>query len=119
MSNVAFIQGNNPADPRTTTDLVGINVTHSIAPPMHDHIAHAIGHNWTFRAQECPTVEDALALFRQPSFAGGVATMPYKVAIVKHLDGLDEHAQLLKACNNVYRAADGSLRGDEHRLEGD
>lgn len=98
-------------DQREFTYLVGIGVTHSIAPPMHDYIAHALGYNWRFLAQECPTIEDTLALFRQPSFAGGVVTMPYKTAIMPHLDGLDEQCVQIGACNNVYRAADGSLRG--------
>lgn len=98
-------------DERAFTYLVGIGVTHSIAPLMHDFIAQSLGYNWKFIAQECPTVEDAMALFRKPTFAGGVVTMPYKGTIIKHLDGLDEHAITIGACNNVYRASDGSLRG--------
>jgi quinate dehydrogenase len=98
-------------DERTSTYLVGINVTHSIAPLMHDYVASQLGYTWKFHAQECPTIEDAVRLFREPSFAGGVVTMPYKASIMKYLDGLDPPAQLLKACNNVYRARDGSLRG--------
>ncbi|KAJ9626701.1 hypothetical protein H2204_009971 [Knufia peltigerae] len=98
-------------DERAFTYLVGIGVTHSIAPLMHDFIAQSLGYNWKFIAQECPTVEDAMALFRKPTFAGGVVTMPYKGTIIKHLDGLDEHAATIGACNNVYRASDGSLRG--------
>jgi quinate dehydrogenase len=96
---------------RTSTYLVGINVTHSIAPPMHDYVASSLSLPWTFRATECPTVDDAMRLFRAPSFAGGVVTMPYKVSIMQHLDGLDYHARLLKACNNVYRDREGRLRG--------
>jgi len=98
-------------DERAFTYLVGIGVTHSIAPLMHNFVAQSLGYNWKFIAQECPTVEDAVALFRKPTFAGGVVTMPYKGMIMKHLDGLDEHATTIGACNNVYRAADGSLRG--------
>jgi quinate dehydrogenase len=98
-------------DERRYTYLVGQGVSHSIAPPMHDYVAKSLGYRWQFKAQECPTVEDAMALFREPSFAGGVVTMPYKVSIMQHLNGLDEHAKMLKACNNVYRAPDGSLRG--------
>lgn len=101
----------SPNDPRAFTYLVGIGVTHSIAPPMHNHIAHTLGYAWQFRAQETPTIEDALHHFRQPTFAGGVVTMPYKTAIMGHLDGLDEECEKIGACNNVYRAADGSLRG--------
>jgi quinate dehydrogenase len=96
---------------RAYTYLVGIGVTHSIAPPMHNYIAKSLGYDWEFRAQECPSVEHAINLFRQPTFAGGVVTMPYKRTIMEHLDGLDEYATKLAACNNVYRSSDGQLRG--------
>ncbi|RAH57964.1 3-dehydroshikimate dehydratase [Aspergillus piperis CBS 112811] len=99
------------SDPRRYAYLVGIGVTHSIAPPMHTYAFNSMGYPWTFIAQECPTVEDAMTLFRQPTFAGGVVTMPYKRTIMEHLDGLDEYAVRLQACNNVYRAEDGTLRG--------
>ncbi|KAL4893498.1 xylose isomerase-like protein [Aspergillus ambiguus] len=98
-------------DSRTYTYLVGIGVTHSIAPPMHNYIAKSLGYDMEFRAQECPTIEDVMQLFRLPSFAGGVVTMPYKRTIMDHLDGLDEYATKLGACNNVYKTPDGKLRG--------
>lgn len=98
-------------DERAFSYLVGIGVAHSIAPPMHNYISKSLGFNWQFMAQECPSVEDAISLFRNPTFAGGVVTMPYKTAIMRHLDGLDTHALRIGACNNVYRAANGSLRG--------
>ncbi|RAH51520.1 3-dehydroshikimate dehydratase [Aspergillus brunneoviolaceus CBS 621.78] len=99
--------------PNKFSYLVGIGVTHSIAPPMHNHIFRALGHSdWHFQARECATVEEAMALFRAPTFSGGaVVTMPYKRTIMAHLDGLDEPAVTLGACNNVYRTADGALRG--------
>jgi len=37
--------------------------------------------------------------------------MPYKQTIMQHLDGLDDLAVTLGACNNIYRAKDGKLRG--------
>lgn len=98
-------------DQRAFCYLVGVGVTHSIAPPMHDYVSKSLGFNWKFIAQECPTVEEAMVLFRKHSFAGGVVTMPHKTAIMKRLDGLDGYAVKISACNNVYRAADGSLRG--------
>lgn len=52
-----------------------------------------------------------MALFRAASFAGGVVTMPYKKAIMPHLDGLDDLAATLGAVNNVYLDKDGKLRG--------
>ncbi|PYH79478.1 shikimate 5-dehydrogenase [Aspergillus uvarum CBS 121591] len=105
----------NPPQPAPSkfSYLVGIGVTHSIAPPMHNHIFRSLGHaDWHFQAQECATVEEAMTLFRAPTFSGGaVVTMPYKRTIMAHLDGLDEPAGKLGACNNVYRTADGALRG--------
>jgi quinate dehydrogenase len=98
-------------DQRAFFYLVGIGVMHSIAPPMHNCIARGLGYDWKFVAQECQTVEDALQLFRLPTFAGGVVTMPYKTTIMEHLDGLDEYCMKIGACNNVYKTADGKLRG--------
>jgi quinate dehydrogenase len=91
--------------------LVGVHVTHSIAPPMHNYIAQSLDLPWTFVAQECPKVQDCLELFHAPTFAGGVVTMPYKKEIMPHLDELDAVATTLGACNNVYLTKEGKLRG--------
>ena len=93
------------------TYLVGAGVTHSVAPTMHDYVAHSLQLPWKFKAEECPTLDDAMRLFRKSDFAGGVVTMPYKITIMSQLDGIDETAKLIGACNNVYKAADGHLRG--------
>lgn len=86
-----------------TLHLVGIGVGHSIAPPMHNFITRSLGLPWTFSATECPSLEDLLALARNPTTQGLVVTMPYKNAIMPRLDTLDPLAQAIGACNNVYR----------------
>jgi quinate dehydrogenase len=91
--------------------LAGISVMHSVSPPIHNFIAQHLNLPWTFLSQECETVERVVELFRLPSFAGGVVTMPYKASIMKHLDGIDDIAITMGAVNNVYLTADGSLRG--------
>jgi quinate dehydrogenase len=98
-------------DQRKYLYLAGIHVTHSIAPPMHNYIASALSLPWQFMNQECPTIEDVLSIFRAPTFAGGVVTMPYKKTIMPLLDELDPLATTLGACNNVYLTPDGKLRG--------
>jgi quinate dehydrogenase len=98
-------------DQRKYLYLAGVNVMHSIAPPMHNYIARTLDLPWQFINQECPTVEDVLALFKAPTFAGGVVTMPYKKAIMPFLDELDSLATTLGACNNVYLTKKGKLRG--------
>ena len=95
-----------PKEPKSTY-LVGINVLHTIAPPMHDHVAQKVLHlPWTFTPQECPTVDTAMTLFRQPDFAGGLVTMPYKKSIMPRLDKLDDLCKIIGACNCVYLASD-------------
>lgn len=91
--------------------LLGVNVGHSIAPPVHNYISTSLGLSVRFLAQECPTIEDAVRTIRSATFAGAVVTMPYKKTVLPYLDGLDELAIKLGACNNVYIAKDGSLRG--------
>jgi len=92
---------------------VGQNVTHTIAPPMHDFIAsllHLPG-TWSFLPCECASVQDAATLLRSPECAGGVITMPYKKTIMPLLDELDELCVRIGACNCVYLTPEGKLRG--------
>lgn len=82
--------------------LVGVGVTHSIAPAMHNSIAESLGLPWIFYATECPTVEDLANLAKNSTTGGLVVTMPYKHSIMEHLDERDELATIIGACNNVY-----------------
>jgi quinate dehydrogenase len=103
--------------PSTSTDsrqylyLAGIGVTHSFAYALHNLIAKSLDLPWEFINKECATVEDVVRIFRLPSFAGGVVTMPFKQSIMPHLDELDDLALTLGACNNVYLTPEGKLRG--------
>ncbi|KAL2865920.1 shikimate dehydrogenase family protein [Aspergillus lucknowensis] len=101
-----------PSSEEKTLHLVGVGVTHSIAPGMHNHIAKSLGLPWTFHSTECPTLDDLLALAREPSTAGLVVTMPYKNTVMKPLDELDNLATMIGACNNVYytQSTDGGRR---------
>ncbi|KAI0411502.1 hypothetical protein F5X98DRAFT_46489 [Xylaria grammica] len=83
--------------------LVGVGVTHSVGLPMHNFIAQSLKVPWTFHNTECPTIEDLLDLARSPSTAGLVVTMPYKNIVMSKLDRLDDLANMIGACNNIYR----------------
>jgi quinate dehydrogenase len=87
---------------KMTLHLVGVGVTHSIAPAMHNSIAESLGLPWTFYSTECPTLEEVLDLAKKPTTAGLVVTMPYKNSLMEHLDERDELATIIRACNNVY-----------------
>lgn len=93
-----------------TLHLVGVGVTHSIAPEMHNYIAKSLGLPWTFYATECPILEDVVALAKKSTTSGLVVTMPYKNSIMKHLDEIDDLASIIGACNNVYYKDGGCRR---------
>lgn len=102
---------NSNAKERRYLYLAGINVGHSVGAPMHQHVATKLGKPWVFINQECPSIKDVVRLFRAPTFAGGVVTMPYKKSIMPYLDELDDLVIKIGACNNVYLTARGRLRG--------
>jgi quinate dehydrogenase len=89
-------------DKQMKLHLVGVGVTHSIAPKMHNHIAQSLGLPWTFHATECPTLEELEQLAKDPETAGLVVTMPYKNTIIPKLDEADALVSGIGACNNVY-----------------
>lgn len=55
--------------------------------------------------------ELAAALRMAETFLGGNVTVPYKVAILKHLDDLDGKARLIGAVNTIVRTPEGRLVG--------
>jgi quinate dehydrogenase len=112
MSTISTLTASNgTTDQRKFLYLAGVHVTHSIAPSMHNLIAKSLSLPWTFISQECPTIQDVFAIFRAPTFAGGVVTMPYKKEIISHLDEVDSLVTKLGACNNVHLTKEGKLRG--------
>ncbi|KAL4866122.1 hypothetical protein BDV12DRAFT_210666 [Aspergillus spectabilis] len=96
----------NSKSPPKTLHLLGINVTHSIAPPMHNHISTSLHLPWTFHATECPSLTDLLTITKDPTTAGLVITMPYKASIMYYLDYLSPLAEMIGAVNNVYFEVD-------------
>ena len=51
------------------------------------------------------------ALRGEESYVGGSVTVPYKVAILEHLDGVDPMAERIGAVNTLVREADGRIVG--------
>jgi quinate dehydrogenase len=56
--------------------------------------------------------------FHTPTFVGAVITMPYKQSVIPHLSGVDPHAALIGAVNNVYLTPNHKLRGTNTDWEG-
>jgi 3-dehydroquinate dehydratase/shikimate dehydrogenase len=67
--------------------------------------------NGVYLALHARTLKDLLACVRDIPIHGLSITMPYKEAILKHLDNTDSHTTKIGACNTVVRAQDGKLYG--------
>jgi quinate dehydrogenase len=48
---------------------------------------------------------------RGQDFVGGAVTMPMKLAIMSKLDGLDDQAKIMGACNTITALPGGKLIG--------
>lgn len=70
--------------------------------------------DWRYLTLEVPpeNLAAAIAGLRAMGFQGGNFTIPHKVAVIEHLDGLSEAAELMGAVNCINRAADGQLIGE-------
>ena len=71
------------------------------------------GLDWRYLTLEVPadSLADAIRGIRAMGFKGANLTIPHKVAVIEHLDGLSEAAELMGAVNCVNRV-DHQLIGD-------
>src|SRR5688500_13045513 len=56
-------------------------------------------------------LDDAVRGFRAMGFAGGNLTIPHKIAVIEHLDGLTDAAKTIEAVNCLFWR-DGRLLGE-------
>lgn len=75
---------------------------------MMEHAFVAAGLDWRYLTLEVgpEKLEAAVAGMRAMGFRGGNFTIPHKVAVIKHLDGLSEAAELMGAVNCIHRVRD-------------
>ncbi|MDH7484741.1 MAG: shikimate dehydrogenase [Anaerolineae bacterium] len=68
----------------------------------------ALGLNWRYLTIEVrpEQLADAVRGLRAMNFAGINLTIPHKVAVIQHLDGLSPEAELIGAVNTVVREGD-------------
>ncbi|EAU38996.1 quinate dehydrogenase [Aspergillus terreus NIH2624] len=107
--------------------LYGHPLLNSLSPPLHQTVYNALGLNWTQipLSSVCgtsatypppytrsPPIDKFLASIRaNPKFVGSSVTMPWKVAIMPHLDDLTEDARQAGACNTIFRDPAGRYVG--------
>ncbi|KAL4809492.1 shikimate dehydrogenase substrate binding domain-containing protein [Aspergillus unguis] len=102
--------------------LYGHPLRNSLSPPLHQTVYNHLGLNWTQiplssatpngSYTQSPEIQTFLSSIKaNPKFVGSSVTMPWKVAIMPHLDDLTEDAQQAGACNTIF------LRKSENKTE--
>jgi 3-dehydroquinate dehydratase / shikimate dehydrogenase len=91
--------------------VAGDPVAHSLSPIIMNTAMRRENVNAVYLALHAKTLKDLLACVRDIPIHGLSITMPYKEAILQHLDNTDSHTTKIGACNTVVRAQDGKLYG--------
>jgi 3-dehydroquinate dehydratase/shikimate dehydrogenase len=91
--------------------VVGDPIAHSLSPVIMNAAFRRENVNAVYLALHAKTLKDLLTCVRQIPIHGISVTMPYKEAILPHLDNTDAHTTKIGACNTVVRAQDGKLYG--------
>src|SRR5271154_5039636 len=99
-------------DPATRVYAVaGDPVAHSLSPAIMNAALRRETVNGVYVALHAKTLKDLLGCVRDIPIHGLSITMPYKQAILSHLDNTDSHTTKIGACNTGVRAQDGKLYG--------
>jgi 3-dehydroquinate dehydratase/shikimate dehydrogenase len=91
--------------------VVGDPIAHSLSPPLMNAAFRRENVNAVYLPLHAKTLKDLLTCVREIPIHGISVTMPYKEAILPHLDNTDSHTTKIGACNTVVRAQDGKLYG--------
>jgi 3-dehydroquinate dehydratase/shikimate dehydrogenase len=91
--------------------VAGDPISHSLSPVIMNTAMRRENVNAVYLALHAKTLKDLLACVRDIPIHGLSITMPYKEAILPHLDNTDSHTTKIGACNTVVRAQDGKLYG--------
>jgi 3-dehydroquinate dehydratase/shikimate dehydrogenase len=113
-NHMAVAPGQLPAETMRTTyrvdrldrrtalyGIVGSHAAMSLSPAMQNAAFQAKHVNAAFLPCQTSHIRDFLTFARQMKFQGFSVTMPYKRAIMSHLDWLDPLAKRIGACNTV------------------
>src|SRR5450432_2902977 len=91
--------------------VVGDPVAHSLSPVIMNAALRRENVNGVYLALHAKTLKDLIHCVRKIPLHGLSITMPYKQAILPHLDNTDAHTAKIGACNTVVRGQDGKLYG--------
>jgi 3-dehydroquinate dehydratase/shikimate dehydrogenase len=99
-------------DPATRVyGVAGDPVEHSLSPVIMNTALRRENVNGVYLPLHAKTMKDLMRCIREIPLHGVSVTMPYKQAILEHLDNTDAHTAKTGACNTVVRGQDGKLYG--------
>lgn len=82
--------------------VIGNPVGHSLSPAMHNAAYRAAGLNYAYLAFRVEDVKGCLDGMRSmPGFRGMSVTIPHKLAVMEHLDAIDDVARHVGSVNTI------------------
>ncbi|MGE3704470.1 MAG: shikimate dehydrogenase [Vicinamibacterales bacterium] len=81
--------------------IVGLPVSHSVSPAMHNAAFRAAGLDAVYLALPAVDADDFLAFAEAVGLAGASVTIPYKVALAARADVVDPLGRRVKAINTL------------------
>ena len=91
--------------------VAGDPIEHSLSPIIMNTALRRENVNAVYVALHAKTLKDLIHCVREIPLHGLSVTMPYKQAMLEHLDNTDAHTAKIGACNTVVRGQDGKLYG--------
>ena len=81
--------------------VMGDPVSHSLGPVMHNRAFAYTGYNGVYLAFQVTDITAAISGIKTLGFKGASITIPHKVAVMEHLDELDDNAKKIGAVNTI------------------
>ena len=91
--------------------VAGGPIEHSLSPVIMNTALRRENVNGVYVALHAKTLKDLMHCVREIPLHGLSVTMPYKQAMLEHLDNTDAHTAKIGACNTVVRGQEGKLFG--------
>lgn len=81
--------------------LIGNPVKHSLGPVVHNPAFAAVRYNGIYLAFKVIDLDSAIEGIKALNFKGVSVTIPHKVNVIRHLDGIDDAAAKIGAVNTI------------------
>ena len=83
--------------------MLGEGISYSRSPAMHNAAFHNLGMDWTYEVLDIPRQQlaESVRRLRAPDVGGANVTIPYKQAVMEHLDSVAPEALRARAVNTI------------------